>query len=371
MPAARYYQTRGNTFMEEKKISLIIPVYNAQRTLERCIESALAQSYKNLEIILVNDGSTDRSGEICDSYAEKDKRIKVIHKQNGGVSQTRNAGLAASTGYYIQFADSDDALRRDFCRIMAQSLEQSGKSMAVCGYHAINATTGYERDFTSPDVTVNLKEKGASGIFLRMKEADLMNVPWNKLFIRDKIKTTFREDIALGEDGLFILAYMEDNPDFIGVEEILYDYYIDIDGSLSRTYSPQRLRYVKTSSTALRNFCDKMFPCGFDKIYVFNSLIKSTSVTIDWCLKSTAPFSQRYRDLKTIVRDEQIKEAAVGSQCERLSVRVVASAIKTQWTPAVLAIAEIKILVRKLLDFKGKTFKAGQTDIGERRECAE
>ena len=89
-------------------ISVIVPVYNVESYLEKCIESIQNQSYKSLEIILVNDGSTDSSGDICDKYAAHDKRIKVIHKKNGGLSSARNAGLEVANGDYIAFVDSDD-----------------------------------------------------------------------------------------------------------------------------------------------------------------------------------------------------------------------------------------------------------------------
>lgn len=106
--------------MEHKEalISVIIPIYNAELYLNRCIESVLQQSYTNLEIILVNDGSLDRSGEICDSYLEIDKRIKVIHQKNGGPALARNTGLRAAKGEYIGFIDSDDYIARDMYEIL-------------------------------------------------------------------------------------------------------------------------------------------------------------------------------------------------------------------------------------------------------------
>ena len=92
----------------DELISVILPVYNVQQYLEKCIESVVNQTYKNLEIILIDDGSTDMSGKICDEFAEKDGRIKVIHSKNGGVSAARNIGLDIATGEYIGFVDSDD-----------------------------------------------------------------------------------------------------------------------------------------------------------------------------------------------------------------------------------------------------------------------
>ena len=95
------------------KISVIVPVYKAEAYLDRCIESILAQTYTDFELILVNDGSPDNCGAICDEYAEKDPRVRVIHKENGGVSTARNAGLAAATGEFIAFVDPDDWVEVD------------------------------------------------------------------------------------------------------------------------------------------------------------------------------------------------------------------------------------------------------------------
>lgn len=104
--------------MIAETISVIVPVYNAEKYLDRCVESIVAQTYKNLEIILVDDGSTDNSPAICDAWAKKDSRIRVIHKKNGGVSSARNAGLDACTGDYIGFADADDWMEPDMYEVL-------------------------------------------------------------------------------------------------------------------------------------------------------------------------------------------------------------------------------------------------------------
>ena len=99
--------------MHKGKISIVVPVYNVEKYLPKCIESLIGQTYSNLEIILVDDDSKDNSGKICDEYGQKDLRIKVIHKENGGISSARNAALDICTGEYIGFIDSDDWAERD------------------------------------------------------------------------------------------------------------------------------------------------------------------------------------------------------------------------------------------------------------------
>ena len=112
-------------------ISVIVPVYNVERYLPRCIESILKQTYTNFELILVDDGTPDRSGIICDRYAEKDSRIRVIHKENGGVSTARNAGIDAAKGEWITFVDSDDWVSVKYLELLAECLDQNDYDLIV------------------------------------------------------------------------------------------------------------------------------------------------------------------------------------------------------------------------------------------------
>ena len=113
-------------------ISVIVPVYNVENYLRKCLDSIINQTYKDLEIIVVDDGSTDSSGKICDEYAEHDSRIKVIHKPNGGLSDARNAGLSVCVGEYISFVDSDDYIEKNMYEIMIRSAIKEDSDMVVC-----------------------------------------------------------------------------------------------------------------------------------------------------------------------------------------------------------------------------------------------
>ena len=121
----------------EDLISVIVPIYNVEKYINRCIDSIIEQTYTNLEIILVDDGSTDNSGSICDEYAKKDNRIKVIHKENGGVSSARNVGLDTAIGQYITFVDSDDYIEKKYCEILLKTLKKQKADCVACGYNRI------------------------------------------------------------------------------------------------------------------------------------------------------------------------------------------------------------------------------------------
>ena len=127
-----------------KKVSIIIPIYNVEKYLRKCVDSVICQTYKNLEIILVDDGSPDSCPEICDSYVDLDSRIKVIHKQNGGLSDARNTGIDMSSGEYITFVDSDDYIENDMIEILISTLEENHCDISTCNnliVHSDNIVT--------------------------------------------------------------------------------------------------------------------------------------------------------------------------------------------------------------------------------------
>ena len=126
----------------DTRISVIVPVYNVEEYLPRCLDSILAQTYENLEIILVDDGAKDRSGAICDEYAAKDARVKVIHKENGGLSSARNAGLDMAKGTYIAFVDSDDWIEPEMYEHMLSLMDKYSAKLVCAGRYDVSEKTG-------------------------------------------------------------------------------------------------------------------------------------------------------------------------------------------------------------------------------------
>ena len=116
-------------------ISIVVPVYKSEKTLAGCLDSLLAQTYQDIEVICVIDGSPDRCGEICDSYAEKDGRVKVIKRENGGVSSARNRGIDEANGKYLSFVDSDDYIESNMLEKLYSAAEASDADLTVCGYY--------------------------------------------------------------------------------------------------------------------------------------------------------------------------------------------------------------------------------------------
>lgn len=188
------------------KLSIIIPVYNVEEYLSRCIDSILRQEFTDFEAILVDDGSPDRCGELIDEYTQKDKRIKAIHQRNKGVSSARNAGLKIAKGEYISFVDPDDWVDKKMYRLLVKKMEDFSADIVCCGWtdviddeYKIHKATEKER--------VENKERFAEHIFDMPRTIVGSTCILNKLFKRDRISHEFDETIHIYEDAKFLLQY--------------------------------------------------------------------------------------------------------------------------------------------------------------------
>ncbi|MEH7225929.1 glycosyltransferase [Bacillus sp. JJ1566] len=167
------------------EISIIVPIYNLEKYIHKCVSSILSQSFTNFELILVNDGSTDQSGKICDEYAEKDNRVKVIHKENGGIASSRNAGLEVAVGKYIGFVDNDDYINKFMYEILYKHAMEHSSDIVVCDY--INIDEGQKVDTELLEQNYNTQHfsnLGALHFIYEDMEKDTFIYPWNKLYKR-------------------------------------------------------------------------------------------------------------------------------------------------------------------------------------------
>lgn len=205
----------------QPKISVIVPVYKTEGLLDRCVESIVGQTYKNLEIILVDDGSPDNCPAMCDEWAEKDSRIRVIHKENGGVSSARNAALDIATGDYIGFVDSDDWIEPEMYSSLIQKISESGKNIALCSYYAVEISgERYEcrcvvdKEVLDKDDYFRFIVLGGDGGYI-----------WNRLYDADILKEVrFDEDIWYSEDLLFNFKTAQKSNGAAILDKIEYNY---------------------------------------------------------------------------------------------------------------------------------------------------
>lgn len=207
--------------MQVELVSVVVPVYKVEPYLEKCVKSITAQSYKNLEIILVDDGSPDRCGEMCDAYVKEDPRIRVIHKKNGGLSDARNAGAARASGKYLLFVDSDDAIDGELVEKAVATAEKHRSDIVLFDYYCVENGNREVREASLPTGKVlNLKE-----------EKELLLAPpsaWTKLFRREFYEKSgcsfpvgkYFEDLAT--TPVFFLKAER----IVYLDEPLYDYMI-------------------------------------------------------------------------------------------------------------------------------------------------
>lgn len=216
-----------------KLVSIVVPIYNVESYLRECLDSLLAQTYPYIEILLIDDGSTDGSSSICDEYSLKYSQVKVFHKENGGVSSARNLGIENAEGDYIVFVDSDDKIHKEMIDIYMKTASKN--EVLVC-----KVSEGFSLFQDSIPEERNKFENFCLDDFMKFFLEDCVNSPCNKLYRKSilyKYKLRFPEDMSLGEDLLFNLKYFTYAPKFYKVFSYpLYYYRVDRTESLSSIF---------------------------------------------------------------------------------------------------------------------------------------
>lgn len=214
------------------KVSIIIPVYNAEKYLRHCIDSVLGQEYRDFELLLVNDGSTDTSGAICEEYSRKDPRVRVTHKENTGVSDTRNLAISQARGKYLQFVDSDDWLTSDATRLLVKAAEENGCDLVISDFYRVVGERVSHKGDIETDGVMSREEFAAH---MMEDPADFYyGVLWNKLYRREiveKYNICMEPSISWCEDFLFNLEYILHAERFYALQIPVY-YYVKTKGSL-------------------------------------------------------------------------------------------------------------------------------------------
>lgn len=225
-------------------ISVIVPVYNVEKYIRKCLDSLVNQTYPDLEIILIDDGSTDSSGKICDEYAEKDDRIQVIHQENKGQSIARNIGLQNASGDFIGFVDSDDSI--DLRMFEKLFLAIQDVDIAMCGHNIVY--DGKVESYGNREVkTLNYSE------LWREIFGSLNNAVWNKLFRRDLLNgICFDSHFVHGEDLIFNILYLRFAKSGRIVDEPLYNYYKRGNSITTGKFTRRKLLEIESKDEALR-----------------------------------------------------------------------------------------------------------------------
>ncbi|MGE9980195.1 glycosyltransferase family 2 protein [Prevotella sp. SGI.167] len=237
--------------MDNALVSIIVPVYKAEKYIHQCIDSLLAQTYKNIEVILVDDGSPDHCGKICDEYAAKDCRVKVIHQQNGGVSVARQTGIDHATGEYSIHADPDDWVELNMIEELVAKAVANNADMVICDFY---------RESKSDRIHVCQNpgnDLSASAVLRKILSQQLHGSCWNKLVNRSRIEGIgfTPEDLCILEDELYNIRILARKIKVSYLPKALYHYRIDNENSLCNTISDKSFKLKVKAVSEIESFC--------------------------------------------------------------------------------------------------------------------
>ena len=284
------------------KISIIIPIFNVQDYLERCLDSILNQIFQDFEVILINDGSTDKSGEICDRYADLDQRIKVIHKKNEGVSAARNEGLNIACGRYIGFVDPDDYLDEKMYQTLTYLLESECADLAICSFLFVRDGKITPHD-QGEEIAVFSRDQAIQNYFIEKLPFDYSFL-WNKLFAREIIEDIrLNSSLHVQEDSEFFLRLLDRCSKIVYQSTPFYYYDIRSDSASCSTLNLKRVSVVD-ALYEIYKFTSSKFPkyrnIAFSKYLLYSFNIKREII------EEEAKFREQYFLLRKQLRKDYL-----------------------------------------------------------------
>jgi glycosyltransferase involved in cell wall biosynthesis len=233
------------------KIGVIIPVYHVESYLQRCIDSVLNQTYTDFEVVLVDDGSPDECGAICDDYAKKDKRIHVIHQKNAGLSAARNAGLdwlfSNSTCEWISFIDSDDWVHEKYLEALLDAVSRYNVKVSICSYERTNG-----EDITVKDESLKVQEWDTESFYVENRVNAI--IAWGKLYDKECFRYIRYPVGKIHEDEFVTYRILYVQPKVAVVEEPLYAYFQNPNGIMLSQWMPKRLSIIEALETQMNYF---------------------------------------------------------------------------------------------------------------------
>lgn len=341
---------------DTKKVSFIVPVYNAEKFLAKSITSILHQTHPHIELILVNDGSTDGSGKICDQYAKQDSRIKVIHQPNAGPSAARNRGIAEASGTYIQFVDSDDFIDQHMTKRLVQAME-GGSELAICGYQKIlmRGDQIIKSEIHRIPQNGNFTKEQFLLHFGEMYQYYYIHFNWNKLYDAHLLKDSglaFDLEVNWGEDLLFNLRYIDKCRNISLIPDAFY-YYIDSNAaSITSQFRADLYSNMQLMQGAVKEFLQKNHAYAGKNKVLFENFYTSRVMTCFWNLfhpSSTQTPDLAKKQMGEIIHNEWRHKRASYFQSGNFEKRLIGTLIKRQAVGALYRYYSWKSLVKRRL----------------------
>lgn len=312
------------------KVSIVIPVFNSEKFVARCIESILAQTYADWQLVLVNDGSQDASLKICKEYASKDNRILVIDQKNQGVGTARNVGMKLATGEYIQFIDSDDYITEFMIeRMVAPFLNNSEISMSMCSYYECFSKSRNLISVQNEDKACN-GEDLAKYMLLAGTKA-IFNPPWNKMFSKKILSDNnleFPKQMSLGEDFIFNIEYIKKSSSIYVVCEPLYFYMNENSDSLTKRKRPDLWENEKIMFRSYYSFFSDKDEYSKYKDNAFEHLVYSARIYLSYIFLTEKTGTMRMQAIKNLAKDTEFIDALEKAECKAMVNKILVSLFK-------------------------------------------
>jgi len=296
-------------------VSIVVPIYNVDKYLNRCINSIVSQTYCNLEIILINDGSQDNCPLICDEWAEKDSRIIVIHKENEGLGKARNTGIDCASGTYICFFDSDDYIEPDTIEACVKAARENNADLVVFAHDDVTPDMHLlgthiplppKKLFLGEEITNTLLP---NSVYCNLKTGEDWNMvmsSWNKLYSMDVIKKSgwrFASEREIISEDFYSLTELYGQLNSVYVLDRVFYHYTVNKSSLSRSYRPDRFEKIKLFYKAMLSLSEKMCISNVMEQAIRGVTFGITVGAMKLIVASDLGFKRRYLELRKIIKD--------------------------------------------------------------------
>lgn len=267
-------------------ISLIIPCYNASLTISKCLDSVISQSFQNLEIIIINDGSTDSTLDIINQYRAKDSRIILINRENSGVSKARNLGIEKAGGAYICFVDSDDWVEKDYCSTLYQSIKENEAdiSIAEAFYEDVNGNEVAKHQTFAVSNSIYNKE---TALKLLLEDKIIQSHPWAKLYKSELLKNiSFPEKLEAFEDYFTMFKVFNSATTLVKTEKKIY-HYVQFEDSLSHNLTPKRAYHFFLALMEAYNFLNSQVVDSSFRKSIIQNILKKIFMVLKRIIRNT------------------------------------------------------------------------------------
>ncbi|MGQ7379163.1 glycosyltransferase family 2 protein [Streptococcus suis] len=290
--------------IEKKDVTIIIPVYNSSEHLDKCLTSVVNQSYKNIRIIVVNDGSTDNSLDIAKLFSDNHENVKVIDKANGGVSSARNIGIKNIETEYLMFVDSDDYLGEYYVeRLISEIIDEDLVIGFYSKFHSEDSPIRQKVSYSFERRLSRLTDLSIEEI-TKLYKQDVFNAPVGKLYRRELIVEMFDEDMSLGEDLLFNLHYFQNVKKVRFVDEYGYFYRVNQGDSLSSKFMENRLSQITIVYQKSLLLFSKIFGENIDLDMIHKKYLEEYALSVKKMLANSSFSTQEKKSLLSAYRDD-------------------------------------------------------------------